>query len=153
MQENLNMNRRVRRRPSGKSRRGGFTLMEVLLVLAILVILSTLVVTNFAQVFASSKVKAARAQISAFQTQLDIYQLDIGAYPSSQQGLQALREPPAGLADPSKWNGPYAQKDIPLDPWQNQYIYEQIGPTQYQLYSPGPDGQPGTTDDVGTVSG
>jgi general secretion pathway protein G len=127
--------------------------MEVLLVLAILVILGTLVVGNFANVFASSKIKAAQAQISAFETQLDIYQLDTGVYPSTQQGLQALRVAPPDLPDPTKWNGPYAKKDIPLDPWQNQYIYEQLGPTQYQLYSPGPDGQPGTDDDVGTVAG
>lgn len=141
---------RTRRRRRAQS---GFTLMEVLLVLAILVILGTLVVTNFAGVFAKSKIKAASAQVSALETQLDIYQLDLGNYPQSQQGLAALRTAPPDLADPSKWQGPYAKKDIPPDPWGNQYIYELISPTQYKVYSAGPDGQPNTEDDIGTTSG
>jgi general secretion pathway protein G len=67
--------------------------------------------------------------------------------------LASLRVAPADLADPTKWRGPYAKKDIPPDPWQNAYIYELIGPNQYKVYSAGPDGQPGTDDDIGTVSG
>ena len=144
------MNRRRRRR---SSRKGGFTLMEVLLVLAILVILGTLVVANFSGIFGNSKLKAAQAQVSALEKMLDIYQLDMGVYPSTQQGLAALRTAPADLADPTKWRGPYAKKDIPPDPWQNAYIYELLGPNQYRVYSAGPDGQPGTDDDIGTVSG
>ena len=72
--------------------------MEVLLVLAILVILGTLVVTNFSGVFAGAKIKAAKAQLNAFEAALDIYQLDIGTYPTNQQGLQgaAFAPRPAG---------------------------------------------------------
>ena len=132
----------------------GFTLMEVLLVLAILVILGTLVVTNFAGVFAKSKIKAASAQVSALETQLDIYQLDVGQLSHDPAGTcrrcGRLRRiwpiPPSG-------KGPYAKKDIPPDPWANAYIYELISPTQYKVYSAGPDGQPNTDDDIGTVSG
>lgn len=140
---------RARRR----RRTRGFTLMEVLLVLAILVILGTLVVANFSSVFASSKIKAAQAQVNAFELPLELFQQDVGVYPSSQQGLEALRQVPADLPDPTKWHGPYLKKDIPPDPWDQAYIYELLGPAQYQIYSAGPDGQPGTDDDVGTVSG
>jgi general secretion pathway protein G len=140
---------RVRRRHA----RQGFTLMEVLLVLAILVILGTLVVANFSGIFAASKVKAAKAQLSAFEGQIDIYQLDVGSYPTTQQGLAALRVAPPDLPDPTKWLGPYARKDIPPDPWSNQYYYEQLSPTQYRVYSAGPDGTTNTADDIIFVSG
>ncbi len=144
-------NRRIRRRPS--SGRRGFTLMEVLLVLAILVILGTLVVTNFSGVLAGSKVSAAKTQLNAFEQQIDIYQLNVGVYPTTQQGLAALRVAPPDLADPTKWTGPYAKKDIPLDPWQQPYQYELLSPTQYKISSAGPDGTPGTGDDVIVTSG
>ena len=147
------MSRTKRRPPRRQRARRGFTLMEVLLVLAILVILGTLVVANFSGIFAASKIKAAKAQFSALETQIDIYQLDIGAYPTSQQGLQALRLAPPDLPDPTKWVGPYAKKDIPPDPWTNPYYYEQLSPTQYRVYSAGPDGTPNTADDISVVSG
>jgi general secretion pathway protein G len=101
----------------------------------------------------SDKIKAAQAYVSALEKMIDIYQLDVGVYPSTQQGLAALRVAPADLADPTKWRGPYAKKNIPLDPWQNAYMYELLGPKQYKVYSAGPDGQPGTDDDIGIVSG
>lgn len=147
------MKRHRRTPPRRRVARGGFTLMEVLLVLAILVILGTLVVANFSGIFASSKIKAAQAQISALETQLDIYQLDIGSYPTTQQGLQALRVPPPDLANPTKWTGPYAKKDIPPDPWNSPYFYEWLGPNQYRIYSAGPDGVPNTADDITSTSG
>ena len=139
---------RRRRRPSQ-----GFTLMEVLLVLAILVILGTLVVANFSGIFAASKIKVAKSQLHAFETQLDIYQLDVGVYPSTQQGLASLRAAPADLPDPSKWTGPYAKKDIPKDPWGSDYMYELINAAQYKVLSAGPDGQQNTDDDIVFVSG
>lgn len=105
---------------------------------------------DFPTLFASSKVKAAKAQLSAFETLLSIYQLDIGSYPTTEQGLQALHAAPADLADPIKWTGPY-YNDIPPDPWQNEYVYEWLGPNQYRVYSAGPDGQIGTDDDIGYV--
>ncbi len=148
------MKRHTRIRSRRRSAHRGFTLMEVLLVLAILVILGSLVVANFGGVFNRSKINAAKAQISAFETQLDIYQLDIGSYPTPQQGgLQALRVPPADLPDPTKWGPePYARKDIPPDPWSNPYYYEVDG-NKYKIYSAGPDGQPNTSDDIISISG
>ncbi len=91
--------------------------------------------------------------MSLFDPPLGIYQLDIGSYPTTQQGLQALRVAPADLVDPSKWMGPYSSKDIPLDPWSNAYMYELESANQYRISSAGPDGQPGTTDDITSVSG
>jgi general secretion pathway protein G len=122
--------------------------MEVLLVLAILVILGTLAVTNFSKVFAGAKVKTARNQLSEFKTPLNIYQMDIGTYPDNNAGLQALRNPPADLADVSKWNGPYLGNEIPPDPWDNPYMYERIDQNSFRVYSAGPDGQVGTDDDI-----
>ncbi len=141
------------RRPRRNRRRGGygrdgFTLMEVLLVLAILVILGTFAVTNFSKVFAGAKVKAAQSQLSEFKTPLSIYQMDVGTYPDNNTGLQALRVAPADLADGSKWRGPYLSSDIPKDPWENDYQYEQLGPEAYKIFSAGPDGQAGTEDDI-----
>ena len=127
--------------------------MEVLLVLAILVILGTLVVANFSGILAGSKVKAARTQLSAFEQAIDIYQLDIGTYPTTQQGLQALRVAPPDLPDPSKWTAPYLKKDIPPDPWGSPYGYELLSPTQYRVFSAGPDGATKTNDDIEVVSG
>jgi type II secretion system protein G len=91
--------------------------------------------------------------LSAFEGQIDIYQLDVGSYPTTQQGLAALRVAPPDLPDPTKWLGPYARKDIPPDPWSNQYYYEQLSPTQYRVYSAGPDGTTNTADDIIFVSG
>ena len=127
--------------------------MEVLLVLAILVILGTLVGTNFSGMFANAKISAAKAQISALEKPMELYMMDVGTYPTSQQGLQALRIQPTDLADPTKWLGPYLQKDIPLDPWSNPYGYELINAKQFRIYSAGPDGATNTTDDIISVSG
>ena len=71
---------------------------------------------------------------------MELYMMDVGTYPTSQQGLQALRTQPTDLADPTKWLGPYLQKDIPLDPWSNPYVYELINAKQFRIYSAGPDG-------------
>lgn len=145
---------RMKRTPRRPARvRAGFTLMEVLLVLAILVILGTLAVTNFSRVFAGAKIKAARSQLNQFKTPLNIYQMDTGAYPDNNQGLEALRVLPPDLANAGNWNGPYLSTDIPLDPWENPYGYERIDQNSYRVYSAGPDGQLGSDDDIVEVSG
>ncbi len=142
----------MKTRSKNRKGRQGLTLMEVLLVLAILVILGAIVFVNFSGVFEGSKKKAAQAQIDAFETQLDVYQLDVGSYPTTQQSLQALRLPPSDLANPQKWNGPYADQDIPLDPWDRPYKYElavdQFNQAKPRIWSSGPDGQDGTADDI-----
>ena len=88
-----------------------------------------------------SKQKAAKAQISLFETALDTYRLDVGKYPTSDMGLKALREKPE---DVEKWDGPYLPKDIPLDPWGNAYEYRSPGDHgEYDILSYGADGSPG----------
>ncbi len=141
----------AQRRLAQRKRRGraGFTLMEVLLVLAILVIIGSIVVVNFGGAFTKSKINAAKAQINSFKTPLEMYAMDNAALPNTQQGLQALRQPPADLTDPSSWGPkPYIGEDIPKDPWGNDYIYEHMGGDKFKITSPGPDGQAGSTDDI-----
>lgn len=140
------MKRSIRNR-----RRGGFTLMEVLLVLAILVILGSMVGFYIQAMQKGAYEDMAKTQISAFEQQLDAFRLNIGSYPTTQQGLEALRQPPADLRNPNKWRGPYAAKDIPPDPWGNPYQYELLGANQFHIWSWGADGVNGTDDDVSNM--
>jgi general secretion pathway protein G len=137
------MKNRRTRRP-----RRGFTLMEVLLVLAILVILGSMVGFFVAGMQKAAYEDAALTQIGMFEPQLDTFRLHVGAYPTTTQGLQALWTQPSDLKNPNKWRGPYSRKDIPLDPWGNPYQYELVGPEQFHIWSWGPDGLDGTEDDV-----
>ena len=139
---------RVRRR---RARRRGFTLMEVLLVMAILVILGSMVGFYISGMKKSADEDAARLQIGMLEQQLDAYRLHVGSYPTSNQGLQALRVAPADLANPNKWRGPYANKDIPPDPWGNPYQYELINAEQFHIWSWGPDGINGSDDDISNI--
>lgn len=131
-----------------RRRRHGFTLMEVLLVLAILVILGTLVGVAFTRVQRSSYEDSARIQINAFKTGLQLYYRDFGRYP---QNLEELRERPGG-ADAERWKGPYLEENIPADPWGRPYQYELgddgYGEETYFITSMGANGQPGDDDDV-----
>jgi general secretion pathway protein G len=129
-------------------RRRGFTLMEVLLVLAILVILGSLVTMAFQNVLSDSEEKAAKNQANEFTTPINTYWLHMRQYPAT---LQALMEPPAD-ADATKWKGPYMQKAIPKDPWGNDYRIAAPGqhnPSSFDVWSPGRDGVDGTEDDQG----
>ena len=135
------MTRRRRRRP-------GFTLMEVLLVLAILVIIGSMVGFFVAGMQKSAYEDLARSQIGMFEGQLDAYRLHVGTYPTTTQGLQALRTIPSDLQNPNRWRGPYSAKDIPADPWGNPYQYELIAAEQFRIWSWGADGMSGTQDDI-----
>ena len=126
--------------------------MEVLLVLAILVILGGTVGVYFAGVQAGAYADVAKTQIHNFETQLNLYRLDVGSYPSDTQGLQALREPPMDLPNPAKWRGPYADDEIPLDPWDNEYQYTLIDATQFRIWSVGPDLTDQTDDDISNIN-
>jgi general secretion pathway protein G len=141
---------------SRRRRRGAFTLLEVLLVLAILVILGSMVTVFFARTQQGAYEKAARAQISAFEQAIDLYRLHVGTYPSASQGLESLRVPPADLKNPLKWQGPYIKDQIPLDPWDNPYQYEVLDTsamslTPYRILSWGADGVEGTEDDISNL--
>ncbi|MSU23438.1 MAG: type II secretion system protein GspG [Opitutus sp.] len=134
-----------RARPSS---RRGFTLVELLLVLVILGILAALVIPKFTGRTEQARITAAITQISSFGTALDAFEVDTGSYPRGQDGLQQLLIQPA---DTTGWRGPYLKSDIPLDPWGHPYVYEypgRVNANGYDIVSMGPDGQPGTADDV-----
>ena len=119
----------------------GFTLIEILIVMVILGLLAALVAPRMFGKVGKSKQKAAKAQISLFETALDTYRLDVGKYPTTDMGLQALRETPE---DVEEWDGPYLPKNIPLDPWGNAYEYRSPGEHgEYDILSYGADRSPG----------
>lgn len=122
-------------------REKGFTLIELLIVMVILGLLAALVGPRMFGKVGKSKQKAAKAQISLFETALDTYRLDVGAYPTTDQGLQALRVNPGGM---EKWDGPYLPKDVPMDPWGNPYVYRSPGEHgDFDIISLGADGSEG----------
>ncbi len=134
-----------------RNREKGFTLIELLIVMVILGMLAALVGPRMFGKVEKSKQKAAKAQISLFETTLDTYRLDVGKYPTTEQGLKALRSK-SGESD--KWDGPYLSKEVPKDPWGNEYIYESPGEHgEYDLISMGADGsQGGKGDDIDIVN-
>ena len=119
----------------------GFTLIELLIVMVILGLLAALVGPRMFGKVGKSRQKAAKAQIALFETTLDTYRLDTSKYPTSEQGLQALRTKPGGV---ERWDGPYLPKDVPLDPWGHAYEYRSPGEHgDYDIISLGADGTAG----------
>lgn len=121
--------------------RKGFTLLELLVVLGIIAMLAGIVGPQVMKHMGAAKIKAAKVQIEDISTALDMYKLDVGNYPSNQQGLAVLVEKPV---DSKQWNGPYLRKDkVPVDPWQQEYHYQQPGQHgKFDLYSYGADDKP-----------
>ena len=134
-----------------RKREKGFTLIELLIVMVILGMLAALVGPRMFGKVEKSKQKAAKAQISLFEMALDTYRLDVGKYPTTEQGLEALR---SKSGEEDKWDGPYLSKEIPKDPWGNEYLYEAPGEHgDYDLISMGADGsQGGEGDDIDIVN-
>ncbi|HKK06824.1 MAG TPA: type II secretion system major pseudopilin GspG [Gammaproteobacteria bacterium] len=123
------------------NRMTGFTLMELLVVLVIIGLLAALVGPTLYHRIKPAKQAAARAQIQNFMTALDNYFVDVGSYPTTQQGLQALRTKPEGVTG---WQGPYLKKEVPSDPWEHPYIYRAPGRNGgYEIISYGADGREG----------
>ncbi|GLS97327.1 type II secretion system major pseudopilin GspG [Piscinibacter gummiphilus] len=120
----------------------GFTLLELLVVMAIIGLLAAYVGPKYFSQLGQSEHKVARAQVEAFAKALDTYRLDNGHYPSSAQGLAALVSRPAAAP---RWNGPYLGKAVPLDPWGRPYHYRQPGTQgrEVDVVSYGNDGRPG----------
>ena len=130
------------------SRRAGFTLVEMLLVIVILAVLAAIVIPKFSGRSQQAKETAAKSQISSIELALDAFEVDTGAYPAGSNGLNSLIEQPNNVQN---WKGPYLKKGIPADPWGNAYVYTYPGknnPKGYDLMSVGPDGQSGGEDDI-----
>lgn len=125
--------------------RDGFTLIELLVVMVIIGLLAALVGPRFIRQEEKAKIKAAKAQIELLGTALDTFRLDVGRYPSTPEGLEALRTKPGGL---ERWDGPYLKKDLPLDPWGKAYVYKSPGEHgAFDIVSYGADGAPGGEED------
>jgi general secretion pathway protein G len=121
---------------------GGFTLIELLIVLAILSLLAAIAAPRFMKYLGSAKVQTAQLQVKQLGTVLDLYHLEVGRYPTDQEGLKALVEKPSGV---ESWNGPYLKsRDSLTDPWGHPYGYRSPGQHgEYDLFSMGADGQEG----------
>ena len=119
----------------------GFTLLELLVVIVIIGLLAAYVGPKYFSQLGKSEVTVAKAQIEAFEKALDAFRLDVGRYPTTEEGLGGLMTKPG---ETSKWNGPYLKKDVPQDPWGHPYVYKSPGTNgEYDLLSYGKDGQPG----------
>jgi len=125
------------------SRRSGYSLIEVLIAVAIVALLAALIAPRLFGQLDSSQITAARTQIRMIETALDSYRLDVGRYPSPDEGLAALAAPPPDLVD--RWNGPYLDGGLPTDPWGAPYLYRPNDSLSRRgiVYSYGNDGEPG----------
>ncbi|HYA18056.1 MAG TPA: type II secretion system major pseudopilin GspG [Bryobacteraceae bacterium] len=123
-------------------RRAGVTLIELLVVVVIIAVFAAVVGPRLLNQGDKARVVAARQQIENFQLALGQYHLDTGTFPTTEQGLQALRTQPSGV---EQWHGPYLQKDVAPDPWGHPYIYKYPGEhgDEPDIVSLGADGQPG----------
>jgi len=129
-------------------KRGGFTLMEVLLVLMILVVLASMAVTIFGGTQEQALKDAAKGQLGVFKTAISTFQIHTRKLPTD---LKELTEKPADSKVADRWRGPYLDRDA-VDPWDNPYKIAAPGkhnPDSYDVWSTGPDGQDGTADDIG----
>ncbi|WP_428423369.1 type II secretion system major pseudopilin GspG [Methylibium sp.] len=125
--------------PLNRSR--GFTLLELLVVMVIIGLLAAYVGPKYFSQIGKSEVKTVKAQIVGLEKALEQYRLDVGSYPSTEQGLASLFTRPANAA---KWDGPYLSKNVPLDPWGHAYLYKFPGDhAEFDLSSLGRDSRPG----------
>lgn len=129
----------------------GFTLLELLVVIVIIGLLAAYVGPKYFSQLGKSEVTVAKAQIEAFEKALDTYRLDVGRYPTTEEGLGALLAAPATAG--AKWNGPYLKKGVPPDPWGRPYLYKAPGAkAEYEITSLGKDGQPGGAGDSADIA-
>jgi len=127
----------------------GFTLIELMLVMVILAVMAAIVLPKFTGRSQQAKITAAKTQISQLEVALDAFEIDISRYPTTAEGLRALVEKPP--SDATEWQQPYLKRNIPKDPWGNDYVYRypgQYNENGYDLYSLGPDRKLGGDDDI-----
>ncbi len=132
-----------------KRKQDGFTLLEIMIVVSIIVILLGLAISRIGNPTGFAKDTAVRADVQSIGTQLKLYESMNGFYPTTEQGLQALVTKPQSEPVPNRWYQLF--KDVPKDPWQSEYLYKSPGikhPDSYDLHSAGPDRKPDTPDDV-----
>lgn len=129
----------------------GFTLLELLVVIVIIGLLAAYVGPKYFAQLGKSEVTIAKAQIEAFEKSLDTYRLDVGRYPSTDEGLASLLAAPPTAG--AKWNGPYLKKSVPPDPWGHPYQYRSPGTKgEFEILSLGRDGQPGGSGEDADIS-
>ncbi len=130
----------------------GFTLLEIMVVVVIMGMLSAIVATNVMGQKSKAEIETARINIKNFQDSLELYKLDNHIYPTTEQGLDALVSKPTVSPIPKGYNENGYIRELPQDPWGNDYIYLNPGnhnARSYDVYSSGPDGEPDTEDDIG----
>lgn len=134
-----------------RNREGGFTLLELLIVIAILGLLGTLTAIQLSSYLGRAKGDTAKLQVDQLVAALDLYRIDVGRLPTGEEGLGALLQSPAGAAN---WRGPYLRKvEATLDPWGRAYLYRRPGERgEYDVMSYGADGRPGGTGEDADVS-
>jgi general secretion pathway protein G len=133
-------------RKAERTARGGFTLIELIVVIAVIATLAAVVAPAVFRNVGDAKVSAAKSQLEVFALALSAYRLDNDNFPTSDQGLAALRTLPTVGDPPRNWRGPYLSKVVPLDPWGRPYVYVSPGTVNaesYDLYTLGRDGKPG----------
>jgi len=125
-----------------------FTLVELLLVLVILAVLAAVVVPKFTARSEQARITAAKTDIRVLENALEMFEVDNGRYPTTEEGLGALLSEPMNVRN---WQGPYLRRGMPVDPWDSPYQYRFPGSqgTGFDLLSFGPDGREGGTDDIG----
>ena len=136
---------------SAAHKAAGFTLLELLVVIVIIGLLAAYVGPKYFSQLGKSEVTIAKAQIEAFEKSLDTYRLDVGRYPTTDEGLAALLTAPPTAG--AKWNGPYLKEGVPPDPWGHPYQYKSPGAkSEFEIISLGRDGQPGGTGEDADIS-
>ncbi len=136
---------------SSAGRRRGFTLIEMLVVILILAILAALIIPRLIGRTSDAKIAKAKSDIATVSSLLQQYRLDNDKYPTTEEGLNALRVRPSSAKN---WKGPYTTKDIPMDPWGNSYMYQSPGPDgqDFLVISYGADGAPGGDGDAADIT-